>query len=138
MIETFRGMVQAWECDHLGHMNFQFYAAKISDAGLVTMHALGVTPSHIRQLISALAVVDEHSQYKRELLAGDVIKVETGVVAIGNSSVTLRHVMSDCATGDEVMRSTVVCVHMDLTKRRSAPMPDWLKTRAGELLIAGD
>jgi acyl-CoA thioester hydrolase len=37
--ETFRGSVAAWECDQYGHMNVQFYTARISDAAASVMLA---------------------------------------------------------------------------------------------------
>src|SRR3546814_18572979 len=39
--ETYRGSVAAWECDQYGHMNVQFYTARISDAAASAMLAAG-------------------------------------------------------------------------------------------------
>ena len=39
--ETYRGSVAAWECDQYGHMNVQFYTARISDAAASVMLAAG-------------------------------------------------------------------------------------------------
>ncbi len=31
-IKTYQGTVYPWNCDHMGHMNVQFYVAKFDEA----------------------------------------------------------------------------------------------------------
>ena len=38
-LDTFRGSVNTWECDEVGHMNVQFYVARASDAAFYLRHA---------------------------------------------------------------------------------------------------
>ncbi len=38
-LDTFRGTVNTWECDDVGHMNVQFYVARASDAAFYLRHA---------------------------------------------------------------------------------------------------
>jgi acyl-CoA thioester hydrolase len=55
--ETFRGTVAPSECDHLGHMNVQYYTRAISDGMYSIMIHLGLTPDEIRRRkISFVAV----------------------------------------------------------------------------------
>ncbi len=32
MIETYRGVIYPWNCDHMGHMNVQYYVGKFDEA----------------------------------------------------------------------------------------------------------
>ena len=51
-----RGTANAWECDHLGHMNTRFYLARVEE-GLATLGALlGVPPARHRDGRSTLEV----------------------------------------------------------------------------------
>ena len=47
LIETNFGRVALGECDHLGHMNVQFYVSKVSDAAWHVMASIGITPAFI-------------------------------------------------------------------------------------------
>ena len=48
-IETHLGRVSPLECDQLGHMNVQFYVAKVSDAAWHVMASIGITPCRHQQ-----------------------------------------------------------------------------------------
>src|SRR6218665_1185215 len=78
--ETFRGSVAAWECDQYGHMNVQFYTARISDAAASVMLAAGFGQKAFRELKLGIAAVNAETRFVSELHAGDLIRMESGVV----------------------------------------------------------
>ena len=43
MIETYRGAVYPWHCDHMGHMNVMWYVGKFDEATWNLFATLGVT-----------------------------------------------------------------------------------------------
>lgn len=129
-IETFRGRVTPQECDHLGHMNVQFYIAKVSDAAWTVMHAIGMTPDYIRTRRKALAAVRQDVSYLRELKAGDLVVIESGVLEAGETKVTFYHRMNNVETGVLAMTAKVLTVNMDLDKRRAAPLAPEIRERA--------
>jgi len=137
-IETYRGAVQAWECDHLGHMNVQFYIARVSDAAWTVSHALGLTPSVSRDLKIGLAAVRYEAEFRRELRPGDLIHVETGVRAIGRTSLGLINRLFESASGDLAMELRSVGVCLDLETRKARPLPDFVRERAATLLVGED
>ncbi|MCW5729410.1 MAG: acyl-CoA thioesterase [Alphaproteobacteria bacterium] len=135
-VETHRGMVQAWECDHLGHMNVQFYIARCSDAAWHLMHHVGLSPSFARAERIGLAAVRYDAEFRRELRAGDLLRMDTAVLAIGRSSIRLLNRLWNAGT-DEIamlMRNDGVC--LDLETRRARPLPDFVRTRAEALLVS--
>jgi len=134
-IETYRGAVAAWECDHLGHMNVQFYIAKVSDAAWHFQQAIGMGPSVVRERRIGLAAVRQDVHYRRELLAGDLVLVQSGVLAIGGKSLTVLHRMLNAGSGEIAMTMTNVGVCLDLDDRKAMPLSDEIRTKAAALKV---
>jgi len=78
-LEVWRGCVNAWECDELGHMNMRFYLARAFDglAGLAA--ALGQPRAFATEAAATLQVVRQHVRFLREAKAGDSLFMSGGV-----------------------------------------------------------
>jgi len=61
--------------------------------------------------------------------------VRSALVHVGNSSVRFFHSMLDERSGTEVASLEQSGVHFDQDRRRPAPLPDELRTRALALLV---
>lgn len=70
--ETYRGDVEAWECDAFSHMNIAFYVERFGDAAADLLARRG-TARRFRTV--ALLV-----RYRRELRAGEAIAINSGVL----------------------------------------------------------
>ncbi len=81
----YRGSVNAWECDVMGHLNLQFYAAKLSEGLGHLSHALGLAPDQAAQLRSRHAF----SRYLGELHAGAVLDIRAAVLAVDSDSIDI-------------------------------------------------
>lgn len=136
LIETFLGRVTAQECDHLGHMNVQFYVSKVSDAAWNVMSSIGITPTYIRERRRAPAAVGQEVAYLKELKAGDLVRIESGVLAIEAKKITFLHRMRNVETDEVVMTSKVMTVNMDLDTRRSALIDEDILERARARLVS--
>lgn len=134
-IETYRGVVYPWHLDHIGHMNVQFYTARFDEATWHFFAALGLTPTYFRENGCGMAAVDQHTKYRRELHAGDLIRIATELFEIRGKTVRFRHSMYNAETGEEVATTDLVGVHMDTKLRRAVPMAPELV--AGACQIAG-
>jgi acyl-CoA thioester hydrolase len=135
-IETYLGRVSPLECDILGHMNVQFYVARVSDAAWHVMASIGMTPAYIRARRHAPAAVRQDTAYLKEVLAGDVLRMESGVIDASQRKLTFYHRLRMFDTGQVVMTSKVFTVNMDLDARRSAPLDPHILALARERLIA--
>src|SRR3990167_6565116 len=111
-------------------MNVQFYIAKVSDAAWTVMHAIGMTPDYIRTRRKVLAAVRQDVSYLRELKAGDLVVIESGVLEAGETKVTFYHRMNNVETGVLAMTAKVLTVNMDLDKRRAEPLAPEIRERA--------
>lgn len=85
----YRGAVNTWECDEMGHMNVKFYLGK-AHQGLINAGALiGLGPHALDAMGAELVLEEQHIRFLREMHAGADLSIEAGVVEISGSSVTL-------------------------------------------------
>ena len=80
LINTYRGTVMQWHCDHMGHMNVMWYVGKFDEATWNLFAQFGITAQYLRESGKATAAVDQRLQYRRELLAGDTVVINSGVL----------------------------------------------------------
>lgn len=80
MIETYRGVVNTWECDEMGHMNVRFYVAKAMDGVQVLGSSLGLLPSFLRHAGLTLTPHEQHLRFHREVHPGDAVVMRGSVV----------------------------------------------------------
>jgi acyl-CoA thioester hydrolase len=137
-IETFRGVVAPWECDEFGHMNVQFYTARMSDGFWQLLIAMGLGPKVRRERQLGVVALDNQTSYAREVRAGELIRVESGILQIGEKSIHLAHRLLAGETGEVAMTSRVKSVCFDLVARRSAPFPPEVREKVTALLVPAE
>ena len=122
-LETFRGMVYPWQLDHMGHMNVQFYTARFDEASWHFFASIGITQRYLREAGRGMAALEQNTLYKRELLAGSLIYIESELIEMRAKTVRFRHRMIEAESGAEAASTELVAVHMDSAQRKSAPFP---------------
>lgn len=132
---SFRSVVDPSDCDFLGHMNVSRYFAACSDGVLAIQSEMGLTANDMRNgRRLSFAVVNAQSDFRAELAAGDAIRLETSITAIGSKSITFRHRLVR-AEGDELAFETAFkCVMLSLDTRRAAKLPEEVRKRAVQWL----
>lgn len=129
-METYRGVVYPWECDHMGHMNVQFYVAKFDAATWQVFGAVGLTPNELRATSRGMAAVEQTINYETELLPGDLVAVGSVLLDVSTKTIRFRHTMTNIVTGHLSATADMVAVHVDLEARTSCPLPDPVVRRA--------
>lgn len=124
LFETYRGTVYPWHCDHVGHMNVMWYVGKFDEATWQLFAALGITPAYLRGHGRGMAAVDQRIRYLRELVAGDVVSVRSGLVEVRERVIRFVHEMRNAVTGEVCATTLLTGVHMDTTARRACAFPD--------------
>jgi len=127
---TYRGVVYPHECDHLGHLNVARYVAKFDEASWNLMALFGVDTAYFEEDRRAFAAVDQHVQYKRELVAGDTVTIRSSVQAIGGRTCRFFHEMTNNGSGEIAATCGFIVAHMDLDARRAVDVPQDLIDRA--------
>jgi acyl-CoA thioester hydrolase len=129
-VMTYRGIVYPWQCDHMGHMNVMWYTGKFDEACWQLLSMIGLNQSRFTQDGTAMAAVEQHTQYKRELHAGDAVTIQSALLEIKDKSVRMLHKIIDDLSGEVVATTMVVGVHLDATIRKAIRIPDDVRQRA--------
>ncbi|CUW41806.1 3-hydroxyacyl-CoA dehydrogenase [Magnetospirillum sp. XM-1] len=137
-IDSYRGAVYPWHCDHVGHMNVMHYVGKFDEATWNVFTALGVTPSWMRDNQRGMAAVSQKIAYRRELHAGDVVTIRSGLLEVKDKSVRFVHEMRNGETGEVAAVTELVGVHLDKTTRRAASLPAEIAERCRSKIVTYD
>ena len=131
--ETFRTTVAPADCDHLGHMNVQYYFAAVSDGMFTLMVKLGLGPGEIRTRKMSFAVVRAETEFHKELNAGDVVVLESTIKRLGRKSASFHHKLIDVTSNAAVMTTEFKCVLLDLEHREAIEIPEDIKDAANRI-----
>ena len=134
-ILTSLGVVYPWQCDHMGHMNVMWYTGKFDEATWHLLAQIGLTPSYLREQRRGMVAVQQETTYNRELVAGDLISIHSGVLEIREKVVRFYHEMLNAQTKELAAKTTLTGVHLDTETRKSCPFPPEILER-GRGLVA--
>lgn len=132
---TYRGVVYPWHCDQVGHMNVMWYVGKFDEATWQLFNHIGLTPSFLRQAARGMAAVDQRLSYMKELRAGDVLTIRSGVIEVREKSIRFMHEMWHDEAGEIAARTILKAVHLDLETRKSCPFPELIAELAGPVMV---
>jgi acyl-CoA thioester hydrolase len=135
---TYRGVVYPWHCDHVGHMNVMWYVGKFDEATWQFFATFGLTPSFLREQGRGMAAVQQNITYRRELRAGDIVSIRSGVLEIKEKTIRFFHEMRNDETGEIAAATELTGVHMDTVRRKSCPFPEQVFERARALIFPGE
>jgi len=126
---TYRGTVYPWQCDHMGHMNVMWYVGKFDEATWQLFASIGLSPTRLREERIGMVAVEQHLEYKRELLAGDVLTIRSSIQEIREKVVILVHEMIDQVADKLAARTVLTGVCIDTTTRKARPIPADVRER---------
>lgn len=138
MIETYRGTVYPWHCDHMNHMNVMWYVGKFDEGTWSFFSALGITPSFLRNIGRGMAAVEQRIAYQRELHAGDTVVVRTGVIELRDKAIRFVHEMCNAETGEIAAITLLTGVYIDTTARKACALPEFLRAQADQHAVNYD
>ena len=136
LIETCRGAVYPWQCDHMGHMNVMWYVGKFDEGTWNLFAAIGVTPSFLREHHRGMAAVQQDITYRRELHPGDVFVVRSGLLEVRDKAIKFVHEMRNDHSGEIAAICVLTGVHIDTQTRKSCALPEQIRERARGKIIA--
>jgi acyl-CoA thioester hydrolase len=135
MLLTHRGVVYPWQCDHMGHLNIMYYAAKFDEATWQMFAAIGLTPTRLRQRGLGIAAVRQETAYRRELLPGDTLTIRTAVIEIRPLRIRFYHEMLNDERGEVAAATLITGLLLDAQTRKPAPFPPEMIERARKLMV---
>lgn len=133
-IVTALGVVYPWHCDHMGHMNVMWYTGKFDEATWHLLARIGLTPTYLRDRKRGMVAVQQETTYKRELVAGDLVEIRSGVLEVREKVIRFYHEMLNAETRELAARTTLTGVHLDSETRKSCSFPAEILQRGRELV----
>ncbi len=130
MIETYRGTVYPWHCDHMGHMNVMWYVGKFDEATWNFFAAFGITPAYLRDNGRGMAAVEQRIAYERELHAGDTVAIRSGALEVRDKAIRFVHEMRNGASGEVSAVTLLTGVFIDTVARKACALPQAFRARA--------
>lgn len=119
-----RGIVRDEWIDFNGHMTNAAYVTAFDIASVALLHHVGIDPEYrARQRCSTFAL-ELHTVFHRELAPRAPYLIETRVLDFDAKRIHLFHQMKNAEEGFLAASLEVVTIHVDLDKRRSAPLPE--------------
>lgn len=134
MIETYRGVVYPAQIDHMGHMNVQWYTSKFDEATWQLFSIIGISGGYVRDNNKGMAALEQITKFRAEVFEGDVLLVRSSIVDVGDKIIRFLHVMFDAETDKLVAETEILGVHMDRDRRKSCPLPEFVKIRCKEIM----
>ena len=135
LFETARGTVHTWQCDHMGHINVRAYGEFFEEACWQLYNRIGITPSLLRGGSFHMAAVQQDINYRKELLAGDVVEVRSGILEIHGKVLRFLHELHNGETGELCATSVFTVVCLDSNARKARAFPEDIAARARDLLV---
>ncbi len=134
-IDAARDAVKPSEANTLGEAGLPAYIHRFSAANAQLLGAFGMTPAYCRQERRGFSTFHFRLRLLGALRAGDLLRVRSGLLHVGNSSVRILHRLVNARTGEIVATLEQGGVHLDLDARRPAPLPGPLRDRAVAMLV---
>ena len=98
--ETYRGVVNAWECDVVEHFTIAYYFDRFADATRNYLDLIGVGES-LGAAVN-LAPSRLHVTFRHELRAGSRFHIQSGVIGLDAGTLRLGHQVVDSTTREAV------------------------------------
>ena len=82
-----------------------------------------------------MVAVQQNITYKRELRAGDVVSIRSGVLEIREKVIRCFHEMSNDETGEIAATAELTGVYLDTGLRKSCPFPLHVVESANAMIV---
>lgn len=122
--------------DYNGHMNVGYYGVAFDKATDALLDHLGLGEEYRNQFNASMFIVEAHMTYDREVSEGDLLRFETRVLDADDKRLHMFHTMYHESEGYLAATNELMGLHVDLTRRRSAPFPEAARERIVKLARA--
>jgi acyl-CoA thioester hydrolase len=134
-VDIWRGGVQQWECDQMGHMNVAFYLAKAAESLAALASELGLPGAFRPGAETTLVLKDQHMRNLREARFAAPLRMTGGVVEMGETDARLLMLLHH-VDGSLSASFQLVVEHVDVRTGEARPWPPATRARAEALKVA--
>ena len=125
----------AW-IDYNGHMNLAYYVLAFDHATDAFFDYVGLGETYLKANNCSTFTLEAHVTYDRELMAGDPMRFATQLLDHDAKRLHYMHMMYHAEHGYLASTNELISLHVDMTARRSAPMPPAVLARLNAVAAA--
>lgn len=134
-VEIWRGGVNTWDCDEMGHMNVRHYVVRAQE-GLIGLAAeLGMPQAFSPHANATLLVKEHHIRFLREAHAGAPLTMLSGVIEMGETEARLLQLLIHPASGELAATFQTTVVHATPREGQPFSWPKIARERAQALMV---
>lgn len=122
----------AW-IDYNGHMNLAYYVLAFDHATDVFFDYLGLGVAYLEANNCSTFALESHVTYGREMKSGEPMRFETQLLDHDAKRLHYMHFMYHAEEGYLASTNELISLHVDMTQRRSAPMPQSIIERVDQV-----
>lgn len=107
----------------MGHMNVMWYTGKFDEASWSLLAQMGLTQRYFEESRRGMAALQQNITYRKELRAGDIVSIRSGVLDVKEKIIRIVHEMQNEETRDIAAFATITGVYMNTVARKSLAIP---------------
>ena len=134
-VEVWRGGVNAWQCDQMGHLNVRFYVAHAMEGLVGLAGAMGLRHAFAPRGTATLAVREHHIRFLKEARLGDPLHMTAGLLELGEDSASAALLMMHSNEGVPAAIVQTRAEHVSAAEGRRFPWPKSARARAESLRV---
>ena len=135
-IEVWRGSVNAWECDHMGHMNVRFYVARAMEGLVGVADALNMHGAFHAHANATVVLKEQHIRFLREARAGAPLHMVAGVLEMRDNEARILQLLIHSGTGELAAGIQSLVSHVTTRDERPFAWSASVRAHARALAIA--
>jgi acyl-CoA thioester hydrolase len=129
-------VVRAEWVDVNGHMNLAYYIVVFDHATDTVFDALDIGTAYRERTGNSSFVVETHTLYEQEVTVGERLRVTTRLLGVDEKRLHMFHEMFRAGSDERVAAHELMCLHIDMRTRRTAPFPPDRQAALAEVVQA--
>jgi acyl-CoA thioester hydrolase len=123
-IEVWRGCANAWECDHVGHLNTRYWTVRVEHSLAALARQLDLTDIVTGTAEHRLLVKAQHMRFLREARAGTALHATGQVLCWGENDAQVLFVLYHSVSDQVAATFRLSLAHIERGSGRAVPWPD--------------
>jgi acyl-CoA thioester hydrolase len=133
-MELYTGRVEPDFLDYNGHMNVAYYHVAFDRATDRFLEQLGLGEEYLRRENGSMFALEDHITYQRELRLGEPFRITLQLLDLDDKRVLYFLRLLRVEGGHLAATCEHLSIYVDMTTRRSAPMPARFREKLEALL----
>jgi acyl-CoA thioester hydrolase len=120
--------------DFMGHMNVMWYTHLFGKGILELLKAVGLTKEYFAENNAGSFVLEQHIRYLAEVRVGETVSLRVRALNRSEKKLHMMVYLIKEDTQNLAATSEIIVAHIDMSRRRTSPIPDSISQKIDQLL----